>query len=70
MNGEKKWIKEEKNFQALSSRTQKELVRELNSKEDELEWVAIRSEPFKGSEIAKAWTMSKGSKSKTKSVTE
>lgn len=32
------------NLQALSNTAQKEVVRELNSKEHELEWIDIKSE--------------------------
>lgn len=57
------------NLQALSSTAQREVVTELNSKEHELEWIAIKSEPFRGNQIARAWSMCKGCKIKTVSVT-
>lgn len=58
------------NFQILSNTAQKEVVRELNSKEYELEWIAIQSEPFRGNKTAKAQSMCKGYKIKTVSLTE
>lgn len=58
------------NLQALSSVSQKEVVRELNSKECELEWIATESEPFRGNKIARALSMCEGCKTKTVSLTE
>lgn len=55
---------------ALSSTAQKEVVRELNSKEHELEWIAIESEPFRRNKIARAVSTCKGCKIKSESVTE
>lgn len=71
MNEYKKRIeRKDLNLQALSSTTQKEVVRELYSKEHKSEWIAIKSEPFRGNKIARAWSMCKGCKIKTLSVTE
>lgn len=58
------------NFQVLSNTAQREVVRELNSKKHELEWIAIQSEPFRGNKTAKAQSMCKGYKINTVSVTE
>lgn len=71
MNAQEKGIKRNYlNLEALSSTAQKEVVRELNSKEHELEWIAIKSELFRGNKIARAPNMCKGCKIKTVSVTE
>lgn len=41
------------NLKTLSSTAQKKVVRELNSMEHELEWIILRSEPFRGNKITK-----------------
>lgn len=52
MNEYKKGIKRKGlNFNALSSTPQKEVVRELNSKERELELITTKSDPFRGNKI-------------------
>lgn len=59
-----------KTLKMLSSTAEKEVVRELNSMEHELEWITIKSDPFKGNKTTRPWSRSKGSKIKTVSVTE
>lgn len=74
--GTNEWIKKKRikkkdlNFQVLSNTAQKEVVRELNSKEHELEWIAIQSEPFRGNKTATAQSICKRYKINTVSVTE
>lgn len=67
----KKILKRKKglNLKALSSAALKEVVRELNSKERELEWITIKRNPFRGN-ITRPQSRCKGSKTKTVSVTE
>lgn len=57
------------NLKALSSTELKKVVRELNSKECESEWITIKRNPFREN-ITRPRSGCKGSKTKTVSVTE